>query len=315
MRQALVLSGGSIKGAFQVGAINEILHAKIVPDAVYGVSIGTLNGAFLAERSGRAVLGGEKVNWEKIGDDLEVFWKSRITSFGGIGEKYPLVGIAGDVLFNNFQGLADLSRLHNLIRKEIKEENLRHSPIRFSAGVVNIGSGEYISADLAFPDIIEYIIASTAIPIMMPVSMVAGQPLVDGGLRNVTPLKAAIDDGAEEIVCIVCQAKKVSGVNFDPKNLGTLFERLMDITINEIVNNDLEWAGYINTYCPRDGSPMLNGPLAGYRHIPITVIRPSVEPKIKLEDFTSKQIEELIALGHVAARNALKIRNQRTPSS
>lgn len=308
MEQALVLSGGSIKGAFQVGAINEILHSGIIPDAIYGVSIGSLNGAFLAERAGRAVLKPEKPDWEKIGDELEMFWKNKITSFDVIGEKYSMIGVAEDVLFNKFDGLADLSKFHNLVRSEIKEENLRNSPISFSAGVVNIANGEYIRADLGFPDIIDYVIASTAIPVMMPISMVAGQPLVDGGLRNVTPLKEAIDDGAKDIICVVCQAKKVSGVNFNQKNLSQLFERLMDITINEIVNNDLEWVEYINLYCPRDRRPLTYGPLAGYRYVPTTIIRPAIEPDIDLENFTSKQIQDLITLGHATAKNALKIR-------
>ena len=314
MRHALVLSGGSIKGAFQTGAINEILHSGIAPEAIYGVSIGSLNGAFLAERAGRAARRHQVPNWEEIGDALEAFWRSKITSFDVIAEKHSMIGVAEDVLFNDFDGLADMTRLHRLVRREIKEENLCNSPVRFSAGVVNLASGEYIHADLAFPNIIDYIIASTAIPVSMPISMVAGQPLVDGGLRNVTPLKAAIDEGAEDILCVVCQAEKVSGVNFDRKNLLQLFERLMDIAINEIVNNDLEWAEFINLYCPRDRTPLIEGPLAGYRYVPIAIIRPAIEPDIHLETFDSKQIEALINLGHMTARNALKIGKSLCPS-
>lgn len=52
--RALVLSGGSIKGAFQAGAIAGLLDAGFRPDIVTGISVGALNGGFLVSRSTRA---------------------------------------------------------------------------------------------------------------------------------------------------------------------------------------------------------------------------------------------------------------------
>lgn len=52
--KAFVLSGGSIKGAFQAGVITDLLTSgSFMPDAIYGTSVGSLNGAFLADRAGR----------------------------------------------------------------------------------------------------------------------------------------------------------------------------------------------------------------------------------------------------------------------
>ena len=54
MKKAFVLSGGSIKGAFQAGALADLLTSKtFTPDAIYGTSVGSLNGAFIADRAGR----------------------------------------------------------------------------------------------------------------------------------------------------------------------------------------------------------------------------------------------------------------------
>jgi len=307
MGRALVLSGGSVKGAFQAGAIAEVLARGYVPSAIYGVSVGSLNGAFLAERAGRAVARGKAPNWPKIGEKLEKFWKRKITSFDKIGKKNSAPELAIDILFSDFDGLIDTSPIRTLVRTVIKEENLLQSPVSFSAGVVNVATGDYIEADLGYPNILDYIIASTAIPVLMPISMVAGQPLLDGGLRNVAPFKSAIDDGADEIVCIVCQPSKVSGENFNQKNLIELSECLMDIIVNETVNNDLEWVEFINQYCPRDGTPLTDGPFAGCRFIPTTVIRPAVELPIDLEDFDSDDIQELITLGRNAASQAMNL--------
>jgi len=51
--KALVLGGGSIKGSFQAGAIDALLKAGFKPFKIFGVSVGSLNGVFLADRAGR----------------------------------------------------------------------------------------------------------------------------------------------------------------------------------------------------------------------------------------------------------------------
>src|SRR5438309_6060264 len=47
-RVALVLSGGSVFGAAQIGQVRALLEAGVVPDVLIGCSVGALNGAFLA---------------------------------------------------------------------------------------------------------------------------------------------------------------------------------------------------------------------------------------------------------------------------
>jgi len=50
--RALVLSGGSIKGAYEAGAILSIVEAGFYPDAVLGISTGALSAAFLVNAIG-----------------------------------------------------------------------------------------------------------------------------------------------------------------------------------------------------------------------------------------------------------------------
>src|SRR4051794_32688820 len=47
-REAVVLSGGGALGAAQVGALQALFEAGIVPDVVVGCSVGALNAAFIA---------------------------------------------------------------------------------------------------------------------------------------------------------------------------------------------------------------------------------------------------------------------------
>ncbi len=316
MKTALVLSGGSIKGAFQAGAIKEVLEAGIEPSAIYGISVGSLNGGFLADRAGKA--GGNipaQINWPEIGRGLGDFWLEKVTSFSRIGKKRGKLTLLWQLITSKFNGLIDTKKLRQLVYETMNGDDLRESPIIFKSGSVNIADGTLILADKSSSNFIEYIIASTAIPVVMPVSLISGQPLVDGGVRDVAALSPAIDDGAEEIICILCQPRNLSGTSVHIGKLEEFAERIMDIIINETVNNDIEWAQYINKFCPRDGTPVSGGPLDGYRYIPLTVIRPVGPLDITLTDFSRDDIRRIYEDGREAARQALSTRSVGVPAT
>lgn len=302
MKTGLVLSGGSIKGAFQAGAIREILEAGVEPTGIYGISVGSLNGGFLADRAGRAKKMGKKPDWPAIGKELGTFWLENINSFGKIGKKRGLFCLIWQLLQSKFGGLIDTKNLQVLVKSILNEDNLRNSPAIFKAGSVNMADGSLFQAQNDTPNLIDYIIASTAIPVMMPVSMVSSQPLVDGGVRDVAAMKPAIDDGAEEIVCVLCQPRNLTGTQINCGNLLQFAERLMEITVNETVNNDIDWAEFINAHTPPDGTLAASGPMAGYRHIPLTVIRPAGPLNIDLTNFNRDDIERTYEEGRAAAR-------------
>ena len=110
-RRALVLSGGSIKGAFQAGAVCELLRRGFVPDAIYGISVGALNGAFLANSAGEAALSGKPPEWPQIGQALRDFWHDNITEPKKIARPRRGLGLAYDILFSDFEGLVDTKPL------------------------------------------------------------------------------------------------------------------------------------------------------------------------------------------------------------
>jgi NTE family protein len=301
--KALVLGGGSIKGAFQAGAIAEILARGFEPGIITGISVGALNGAFLTERAGRAAPAAP--NWNAIAQELVEFWTGKVTKPEDIIEKRSTGSVAWSTIWGRFDGLVKTDRLKALVRKELDEAILRRSPVAFYAGTVNLADGEIVYASLGFPNLLDYIIASTAIPIMMPLSMIGDRPYYDGGMRDIAPLKQAIDAGASEIVCIACQPLKTGGAAFDRKNLLHLVDRVVTIMTNEILRTDLEFAQYINEYCPRDGSRIESGPLRGYRYIPIRIIQPAMPIEIQIDEFSAADIAEMLDLGRYAAREVM----------
>lgn len=307
MKKALVLSGGSIGGAFQAGAIADLLTSgQFHPDVIYGTSVGSLNGAFLIDRVGRSVTADDEINWITIGNELQQFWQKRIRSFENIGKRRSFFSLAWAIVRNQFMGLIKIDPLDKLIRDEIKPENLNRSPVKLFVCSVNVATGKavYASPQSDLANIHDYIISSASIPIVMPTRMIKDQPFSDGGIREVAPLKQAINDGAEEIVCILCQPRELDRRGFERRNLIELSDRITAIVSNETANNDVEHCQQINELLAAVPQPVISGPLKGKRAIKLTVIRPSAPLNLDLETFTADDILRVLKVGWEASQSS-----------
>lgn len=296
---ALVLSGGSIKGAFQAGALEVVLNGGFKPDIIYGISVGSLNGALISNEAGKTPA---LVNFPQIGKMLVDFWKNNIKKPADIARKRTATELGKALLLGKFNGLIDTDALGELLRRTVSMQFLRKSPLIFRVGAVNMFDGTIVYKDNQDPDFIDYIQASTAIPIMMPLSVIKGQPYYDGGVRDIAPLKQVIEAGADKIVVILCQSEKLTGGTFETGKLGLLAERLMEIIANEIVNNDIERMSYVNK--------QIDAGLGGTkRKIDFKLIRPEKEIKLKIDEFNEIDIMKLINDGRAAANKAKDWRN------
>jgi NTE family protein len=302
---ALVLSGGSIKGSFQAGAIAEVLSHGFEPNYIWGVSVGALNGAFLADRAGGAARAGKPVVWKDIGEELVAFWKTNVTRPSDIVRRRPNSSIAWGALRAKFNGLVDTRRLQKLLRRTVTYENIASSPAKFSAGVVNLADARYSNADARLPNLLDYIIASTAIPVTMPLVFLKDAPFCDGGVRDIAPLRHAFAAGATKIVTIACYPEILEASTFNPKNLIKLLDRVTEILADEVLQNDLEMAVSINKLLPLDGSPATEGPFAGKRRVPLLIIRPTEGLNIDILDFDRDDIARAIHIGRLTAKAEL----------
>lgn len=305
---ALVLSGGSIKGCFQAGAVEAILKSGFVPDYIWGVSVGALNGAFLADRAGQAAIQGTTVDWPAIGKELTKFWSTNVTKPSDLVQRRKNTALAWAALRARFDGMVNTSRLQDLIRKTLKHEHILKSPAGYSAGVVDLAQGDYFNADARRPDLIEMVIASTSIPFVMPLKFMDGRPLADGGVRDVAPLRHAIAAGADRIVAVACYPEAIAGSSFNPRNAVQLLERVTDLLADEVLRNDLEIAKHINNMVPRSGEPAIEGPYVGKRRVDVTIIRPLEPLPIDILNFKASDIQGAIQSGRVIAEATLRHR-------
>jgi NTE family protein len=159
---------------------------------------------------------------------------------------------------STFKALADNRPLYALLQKHVRRAEIQPDTV-FICGSVSLANGKYYSyRHLDFDDDAELqkaVLASTAMPVVWePVNVVrtkieTSTHLVDGGIRNVSPLKDVIDhinadpDGIPYRVFIInCNTGKVEiQENPDKMNIAEIAVRsLNDIAITEIFNDDLK---------------------------------------------------------------------------
>lgn len=250
MKRAWVLSGGGAKGAFQVGVMKHLFARGKTPDVIYGTSVGALNAAGLSHAGLDKLL--EK--WLSIKGSSDVL-KPNYFSF---------------LFKDGFYSLKPLEKTLNKIMASPARYPVRACYIDLDSGAVKYGSEPY------------EVLASGAIPAIM--ETVSGH-LCDGGVREQAPLYKAFEEGATEIIAVLCNPvlknpfNKWENNKF-PKMLHTML-RAIDIMEHEVFLNDLE-------YCQEN-------------KIPVTVIAPDY-PMMDTLDFSPEKIKAAILLGEEKAK-------------
>lgn len=296
--KALVLGGGSLKGAFQAGAVMALFESGFVPNQLYGISVGSLNATFIANESARQFAENSKIDWEKVGKQLIEFWIRNITKPDDVAVIRSRFRLGYNTIIRRFDGLLDNAPLKTLIQNHVDLETIRKGPLKIKVGAVDIIEGDMRYADEQDPNFLDYVYASSSLPFLMPAIQIGGdhrRAFLDGGLREVAPLRVAIEDGATDIACIACHARKIYNEKFNYRNLLNLMDRVKDITVNQLVNNDIAWA---ERFAEREH---LHG-----RNLHLSIIRPTEPLYLNLMKFTSEDIGRLIVMGYQAATDALK---------
>lgn len=289
MSKILVLAGGSVKGAFQAGVMKALMERGYQPDAVYGVSAGSLNAAYFVNQLGLQVISGEPISFKDASKDLCEFWETRITSPESLSKPLNIFQLGLSALRKKFKGLVDTKPLRNLMTEVLSIRNLHASPIALKIGAVNIIDGTMYYVDTSEEHFLDYLMASSAVPILMPVVKINGETrrsFLDGGLRDVAPIKKAVDDGASHIVCISCHMESIEGGHFDSGDLLALVDRVMDIAVNEILNADIKEVMISNTT------------------IDIQSIRPPQPLTIDIQNFNKMDIRRMLELGYQVGQDS-----------
>ena len=319
MKNAIVLSGGSVKGCFQVGAFKAIIESGFIPDTIYGTSVGSLNGAFIANEAAQTFKNNGQTpltlnDWLNIAKALENYWLSNIRKPYDVAMQRSKVGDIIHIAFNTFDGLSDTEPINDKIDDILGGSNFTDLQLFANKTQFNVvvASVDFVTSEITFKspsdmNFIGYVKGSMAIPVAMPPSLLNNMVLFDGGTRAVAPYGQAINDGAANIIGVMCQSDELDPASgFDAKNLMDLVERTQDIIVNQNVKNDKKFIDIINGIL---NEVKLKGytlnALSNYKLISHKSIQPDTQLLIDITDFNSTDISNGILQGYNIAKREL----------
>jgi NTE family protein len=271
--RALVMSGGGAYGAFQAGVVATMKEGY---DAFCGVSVGAINAVGLAQHS----------DWRLARETVIDLWKS-INTKTIYKHHFPLGPVHGlwkRSLFNS-------KPLKEFLEKHLDLEALRKNGKLLRLGAVSMNTLKYELFDEQHPDLINAVLASSAFPMMFSLPEFNDQVWIDGGIRTMTPLKSAIDLGADDID-VILTANREQKVDLDPpKNVWQVGMRVIDTMLNEIFKTDLKCALLYNKLATCGNAP------EGKRHVNIRIIEPPGTWEGDSLDFEQENIRKMLAVG------------------
>ncbi|MBC8154010.1 MAG: patatin-like phospholipase family protein [Bacteroidetes bacterium] len=253
-KTALVISGGGSKGAFAVGALSYI-HQHVRPVDQFDLYCGTSTGSLITPLA--AI--GEMALLEKIYTTTR---QADVLNMGGIGNLITAVS------------LHDATPLKNLIEANLTDVRFARlmasgKPVLLATICIQTEHLVYFTtqpaaANTAYDverirtatDLRRAMLASSCQPVFMqPIEWRPGavpvRQYVDGGIRELTPFQAAIDNGAQTIIAITNSPDQIPATTALVSKALPMLERTIDLFSEDVSDNDYRLANLTrqtNTY-------------------------------------------------------------------
>ena len=179
---AFVLGGAGNMGAIQLGMLRALLEREIVPDLVVGCSVGALNGGAIASGPTLETLQRLEALWLEL--SAKDVWPAR-----------PLVGAVQ--LLRSRPALNDNQGLRRVVEQFLPDATFADLEVPFACVATSLSTG----GERWFTEgpLTEAVLASSALPALLPPVVVDGEMLIDGATVNVVPLGRAIEMGATRV--------------------------------------------------------------------------------------------------------------------
>jgi NTE family protein len=186
MTTAFVLSGGGSLGAVQVGMLRALAERGINPDLLVGTSAGALNAVFVAAH------GTSPTALDRLADTWTGLRRDDVFPVRAPQVVLALAG-ARDALCTD-------RGLDRLVHRHVPFARLEDAPIPVHLVTTDLLSGEEVL--LSRGDAVSAVLASSAIPAVLPPVRRDDRTLVDGGLADNAAISQAIALGADRVVVL-----------------------------------------------------------------------------------------------------------------
>jgi NTE family protein len=332
---ALVLSGGGARGAYQVGVLKAIAEwlpedAPCPFEVLVGTSAGALNAAAIGARAHsmrEAVESLEEV-WSNFRVE-QVMQASSLTMLRS-GLHWMVSLLSAGWIAKPPRSLFDTSPLHRLLARVVPLDQI---PAQIAAGRLHalaVATTSYTTGQaVAFYDgtddiedwhrvrragrrrriDLDVLMASAAIPFIFPASSIDGNHYGDGAMRQLAPLSPAVHLGANRVLVIGTRGNAAAtpptgAIAQAPPSPAHLLGFVLDSLFTDGLSIDLERLNQINRLIVAAGH-------TEHRPIRATVIQPSVDPTVvamKHERRMPRSIRTLLrTMGAYEARGGLLV--------
>jgi NTE family protein len=179
---AFVLGGGGLLGANEVGMLRALLESGIQPDLVVGTSVGAVNGAAVAAEPTLAAVETLAQAWRGLaGSDLYA---------GGALRRARHFARTRTHVHPN-------EPLRRMLEVQLGDRRIEDLPVRFQCVAASIER----AAEHWFIDgpVVDAVLASSAVPGVLPPVLIGDEHFLDGGLVNSIPVGRAVQLGAGRV--------------------------------------------------------------------------------------------------------------------
>lgn len=180
---AFVLGGGGVLGAVEVGMLRALFESGTAPDLVVGTSVGAINGAVVAAQPEPAVVGRLEALWTEVAE-------RRSAMYGGPLRQVRQAVTSGTHLHSS-------RPLRERLAAELGDVTFAELAVPFQCVAASIErAGEHWFTE---GRVVDAVIASAAVPGLLPPAEVDGEHFLDGGIVNSIPVGRAAELGAQRI--------------------------------------------------------------------------------------------------------------------
>lgn len=195
---AFVLGGAGNMGAIQLGMLRALLERGITPDLVVGCSAGALNGGAIASAPTLDTL-----------DRLEALWRGLTRS-----DVWPTGNLGGLVrLLRRGSAVNGNEGLRRVVERFLPSATFDDLAVPFACVATSLDTGQ--ERWFSTGSLTDAVLASAALPVLLPPVVVDGEAFVDGATVNVVPLAKALEMGATRL--FILQLKDLDALPRRPR--------------------------------------------------------------------------------------------------
>jgi NTE family protein len=162
-------------------------------------------------------------------------------------------------------------------------------------GVVSLNSGEYKTIDQSNDRFIDFVIASSSFPIFFSPIKIDNEWFIDGGIKQISPFKTAIDLGAVDIDAIITSPQFRDKSFSENPNILDIIKRIINLSSDKIISDDINQTLMYNQLA-------LMG-FSGKKVINMNIIRPKESLSDNALDFDLTKIKKMMETGYKDAKN------------